>query len=60
MTTTEYALMIDWGKDGTEFVPAKDKHHAAEMARQMYSHVPTWTVEREVPQWTYADGVTIL
>lgn len=62
MTTTEYALMIDWDdtEQTTEFIPAKDAHHAEQMARTIYAGTTCSTVEREVPEWTYADGVPIL
>lgn len=52
-TTIEYGLMVDWDEQGTEFIPAKDAHHAEEMARKLYSHRPTWTVGREVSEWRY-------
>jgi hypothetical protein len=59
MTTTEYALMIDWDTETTEFIPAKDAHHAAQMARTIYAGQRTWTVEREMPDWTFPNGVPI-
>lgn len=59
-TSTEYALMIDWGKDGTEYVPATSFEHAERMAETIYAGHPSWTVGRERQPWRYvrrADAV---
>jgi hypothetical protein len=54
MDTIEYALMIDWGKEGIEYVPAKSFEHAEEMASNLYAGRDRWTVGREVQPWRYA------
>lgn len=59
MTTTEYGLMIDW-EDGelAEVVPAQNTAHAERMAATIYAGVPSWIVQREVPDWCYLGSTT--
>lgn len=52
-TDTEYALMIDWGNDGMEYVPAKSFDHAELMADTIYAGRTCWTVGREPQPWRY-------
>lgn len=60
MTNTEYALMIDWGTEGIEYVPANSPEHADRMAETIYAGQSCWTVGREIQPWRYvrrADAV---
>jgi hypothetical protein len=49
----EYALMIDWGQDGIEYVRAKSVEHAERMAESIYAGTTCWTVGRERHPWRF-------